>query len=53
MRHDAKVSTVDDGGSRETMQLELTSTAEAVGLLNGAKMRLFFKYGPTYHRYIL
>lgn len=48
MRHDAKLSTVQDGGSRETVQLELASTAEA----SEAEMRLFFKYDGKYHRYI-
>lgn len=52
MRHDAKLSTVQDGGSRETVQLELASTAEAGGVPSLAEMRLFFKYGGTYHRYI-
>lgn len=50
MRHDAKLSTVEDGGSRETMQLKLASTAQAGGLPTGAEMRLFFKYAGDYHR---
>lgn len=50
MRHHAKLSTVEDGGSRETAQLELASTAEAGGVPSNAEMRLFFKYDGTYHR---
>lgn len=52
MRRDAKMSTVQDGGSRETMQIDLASTAEAGGVPSGVEMRLFFKYGEDdYHRY--
>lgn len=51
MRRDAKLSTVEDGGSREIVQLELASSAEAGGLPSAAKMRLFFKYDGEYHRY--
>lgn len=50
LRRDAKLSTVEDGGSRETVQLELSSTAEAGGVPSGAEMRLFFKYDEEYHR---
>lgn len=50
MRRDAKMTTKEDGGSRETAQLELSSTAAAGGLPDGAGMRLFFKYNGEYHR---
>lgn len=50
MRRDAKMTTQEDGGSRETAQLELSSTAAAGGLPDGAEMRLFFKFNGEYHR---
>lgn len=50
MRRDAKLTTEEDGGSRETMQLTLASTAAAGGRPDDAAMRMFFKYGGEYHR---
>lgn len=50
MRRDAKMTTEEDGGSRETIQLTLASTAAAGGRPHDAAMRLFFKYGGKYHR---
>lgn len=50
MRRDAKLTTEEDGGSRETMQITLTSTAAVGGSPNNATMRVFFKYGEEYNR---
>lgn len=50
MRRDAKLSTEEDGGSRETMQLTLASTLAAGGRPNNAALRLFFTYDGEYHR---
>ena len=50
MRRDAKLSTVEDGGSRETARLELASTVTAGGVPDNAEMRLFFKYEGEYKR---
>lgn len=50
MRRDAKLSTQEDGGSRETMELTLASTLDAGGLPENAALRMFFKYAGEYHR---
>ena len=50
MRRDAKLTTVEDGGSRETARLELASTVTAGGVPDNAEMRLFFKYEGEYKR---
>lgn len=50
MRRDAKMSTVEDGGSREVARLELASTVAAGGVPDDAEMRFFFKYEGEYKR---
>lgn len=50
MRRDAKLTTEEDGGSRENIQLTLASTAAAGGRPDDAAMRMFFKYNGEYHR---
>lgn len=50
-RRDAKVVTMADGGSREKVELSLTSTYIAGGVPEDAALRLFFKYNGYYHRY--
>lgn len=50
MRRDAKISTEEDGGSREIAKLTLHSTEAAGGVPEEAAMRLFFEYHDAYHR---